>query len=48
MRNILLATAALSLLAAPAMAQSDPDRRADYGYAGLHHLDGDADGDLAP
>lgn len=43
MRNILLATAALSLLAAPAMAQSmsSPTYYGTLGYSQLDHSDGD-------
>lgn len=41
MRNILLAAVAISAIAAPAFAQSNPEPRG-YGSAGYTHLDGDA------
>lgn len=41
MRNILLAAVAVSAIAAPALAQSNPEPRG-YGSLGYTHLDGDA------
>ena len=41
MRNILLAAAAISAIAAPAFAQSGPDARG-YGSLGYTHLEGDS------
>ena len=41
MRNVLLAAAAISVLAAPAFAQSNPEPRG-YGSLGYTHMEGDA------